>query len=49
VPHKGFAALRLMPADGSIIVNSSTRYARTLVMAGSTGTGGYFTMQMTKQ
>ncbi|MGY2489070.1 hypothetical protein [Cupriavidus sp. CP313] len=49
VPHNGFAAIRLMPADGSIIVNSSTRYARTLVMAGSTGTGGYFTMQMSKQ
>lgn len=49
VAHNGFAAIRLMPVDGSIIVNSSTRYARTLVMAGSTGTGGYFTAQMTKQ
>ncbi|WP_226797533.1 hypothetical protein [Cupriavidus necator] len=49
MPHNGFAAIRLMPADGGIIMNSSTRYARTLVMAGSTGTGGYFTMQMTKQ
>ncbi|UIF90710.1 hypothetical protein [Cupriavidus sp. UYPR2.512] len=49
VPHNGFAAIRLMPADGSIIVSNSTRYARTLVMAGSTGTGGYFTMQMSKQ
>lgn len=49
IPHNGFAAIRLMPADGGIIVTSSTRFARTLVMAASTGTGGYFTTQMSRQ
>jgi hypothetical protein len=37
-----------MPANGDIIVNSSTRYVRTLVMAASTGTGGYFSTQMSR-
>lgn len=49
IPHNGFAALRLMPANGSIVVNSSTRYVRTLVMGASTGTGGYFVTQMSRQ
>ncbi|SPS00199.1 conserved hypothetical protein [Cupriavidus taiwanensis] len=49
IPHNGFAALRLMPANGSLVVNSSTRYVRTLVMGASTGTGGYFTTQMSRQ
>jgi hypothetical protein len=49
IPHKGYAAIRLMPANGSILVTTSTRYVRTLVMAGRTGTGGYFTTQMSKQ
>ncbi|WP_208647590.1 hypothetical protein [Cupriavidus lacunae] len=49
VLHKGFAAIRLMPANGSIVATSSMRYVRTLLMAGSTGYGGYFTTQMSKQ
>lgn len=48
IPHNGLAALRLMPANGEIIVNSSTRYVRTLIMIASTGTGGYFATQMSK-
>jgi hypothetical protein len=48
IPHIGFAAIRLMPANGDIIVNSGTRYVRTLVMAATTGTGGYFSTQMSR-
>lgn len=49
VPHRGYAAIRLMPADGSILVTSDTRYVRTLLMSARTGNGGYFTTQMSKQ
>ncbi|NUO88031.1 MAG: hypothetical protein HOQ33_19955 [Cupriavidus sp.] len=48
IAHNGLAALRLMPANGEIVVNSSTRYVRTLIMVASTGTGGYFATQMSK-
>ncbi|SOY67336.1 conserved exported hypothetical protein [Cupriavidus taiwanensis] len=48
MPHKGFAAIRLMPADGSVVITSATRYVRTLVMTGTTGYGGYFTTQLSK-
>ncbi|SOY64722.1 hypothetical protein [Cupriavidus taiwanensis] len=49
IPHDGLAAIRLMPANGEIVVNSNTRYVRTLVMSASTGTGGFFATQMSKQ
>ena len=49
IPHNGLAALRLMPANGNVVLNSNTRYVRTLVMGASTGTGGYFATQMSRQ
>ncbi|QEZ43189.1 hypothetical protein D2917_02370 [Cupriavidus oxalaticus] len=49
VPHKGYAAIRFAPVDGAIVVNSNTRYLRTLLMVARTGTGGYFMTQMSRQ
>lgn len=49
LPHTGYAAIRFMPADSSILVTKDTRYKHTLVMSGRTGTGGYFVTQMSKQ
>ncbi|PZX34704.1 conserved exported hypothetical protein [Cupriavidus phytorum] len=49
IPHNGLAAIRLMPANGEVIVNSNTRYVRTLAMVASTGTGGFLATQMSKQ
>lgn len=49
IPHQGYAAIRFVPSNGSIIVTASTRYSRSLAMAVSTGTGGYLKGQMLKQ
>ncbi|MEM5427927.1 hypothetical protein [Cupriavidus oxalaticus] len=49
VQHKGYAAIRFAPVDGATLVNSDTRYLRTLLMVARTGTGGYFMTQMARQ
>lgn len=49
IPHLGYAAIRFMPSDGSLVITSSTLYSRTLAMVASSGNGGYFMTQMRKQ
>ncbi|ODV43348.1 hypothetical protein AWV79_18305 [Cupriavidus sp. UYMMa02A] len=49
VPHQGYAAIRFVPSDGSLLVTASTLYSRSLAMAVSTGTGGYLKGQLLKQ
>jgi len=49
IAHRGYAAIRFVPSDGSILVTANTLYRRTLALAATTGTGGYLKAQMTKQ
>ncbi|WER45485.1 hypothetical protein CupriaWKF_14425 [Cupriavidus sp. WKF15] len=49
IPHQGYAAIRFVPSDGSIVTTSNTLYRRSLTMVATTGTGGFFKTQMLKQ